>query len=193
MGRIGKDVQYRTTKSGLHYYGLNHRLNSLCLGLKGSFQIRNAALALIAIERLEKKGFNTISSQNIREGLENLSWPGRMQIVGEEPEIILDGAHNPAAIKVLTQAIQSGFKYKRLILVIGVMEDKEIGSLLSGIVPAADYVFYTRPVYYRAANPEILASEASHLEKSGEVVQVLTEAIDKARAMADPQDLILIS
>ncbi len=192
MWRIGKDAQYRTTRSGLHYYGLNRRLNGLRLGLKGSFQARNAALALMAIERLEEKGFS-ISSRNIIEGLENISWPGRMQIVGDSPTIILDGAHNPAAIRALTQAIKSGFTYRRLILVLGVMEDKEIGGLLRGIVPSTDYVFYTRPLYSRAANPEILVSEASSLGKSGEVVQVLTEAIDKARAMADPGDLILIT
>ncbi len=57
----------------------------------------------------------------------------------------------------------------------------------------ADYVFYTRPVYYRAANPKILAAEAEPLGKPGRVVQALTQALDMAREMADPQDLIVVA
>lgn len=190
--RLGKDVRYRTSASGLHYYGRKHRLNGIHLGLNGDFQSRNAALALAAIERLEEKGFR-ISSRDMSKGLENTLWPGRMQIVAENPTIILDGAHNPAATRILAGAIRAGFKYRRLILVIGVMADKEIGPLLRGIVPISDYVIYTRPIYSRAANPEILAAEAAPLEKPGEVVQVLSEALDMARTMAMPQDLIVVS
>jgi dihydrofolate synthase/folylpolyglutamate synthase len=116
-----------------------------------------------------------------------------MHVVGENPTIILDGAHNPAAVRALAGAIKSGFRYRRLILVIGVMEDKDIGRLLRGIVPMSDYVIYTRPVYFRAANPEILATEAAGFKKPGEVVQLLSEALDKAREMADPRDLIVVS
>ncbi len=190
--RVGKDVRYRTTESGLHYYGNKLRMNGLNLGLKGNFQARNAALALGAIERLNEKGLN-ISSQNIRKGLERITWPGRMQVVAENPTIVLDGAHNPAAIRALAGAIKTGFTYRRLILVIGVMQDKDIRRLLRGIVPIADHVIYSRPVYARAADPEILAKEAAFLEKPGEVVQLLAEALDQAREMADPQDLILVS
>ena len=116
-----------------------------------------------------------------------------MQIVAEKPLIILDGAHNPAAIRTLVKALSSAFQYRRLILVLGVMEDKEIGPLVRGIVPISDHVIYTRPVYYRAANPETLAAEGSHLGKSGEVVHVLTRALDKARALADPRDMIVVT
>ncbi|MCP4683402.1 MAG: bifunctional folylpolyglutamate synthase/dihydrofolate synthase, partial [Desulfobacterales bacterium] len=150
-----------------------------------------AALALATIERLEAKGFE-ITSQDIRQGLKKTSWPGRMQIVAEKPTIILDGAHNPAAARALAGSIKAGFKYRRLILVIGVMEDKEIGPLLRALVPLSDYVIYTRPEYYRAANPEILMAESTHLGKPGEVVPFLTVALDKSKKMAAPEDMILI-
>jgi len=192
LWRVGKDVQYRTTGSGFHYHGLKRRFNRLQLGLKGKFQARNAALALAVVERLEEKGFK-ISDPDIRRGLSNVIWPGRMQIVAKGPTIILDGAHNPAAIRALAESIRADFKYRRLILVLGIMEDKEIGRLLRGIVPYSDYVIYTRPVYYRAANPEILMAEAAHLEKPGEVIPLLTGALDRARDMADPRDLIVVS
>ncbi len=191
MWRLGKDIRYRTTGSALHYSGLNRQFNGLRLGLKGKFQSRNGALALAAIERLEQKGYK-VSSQNIREGLEKSIWPGRMQVVAKNPTIILDGAHNPSAMKALADSIKTGLKFRQMILVIGVMEDKEIGQILRRIVPLSDYIIYTRPVYYRAASPETIMAEGARLGKPGEIVPLLTEAIEKAREIADPRDLIVI-
>jgi dihydrofolate synthase/folylpolyglutamate synthase len=192
MWRLGKDIRCRTTGSGLHYRGINRHLKGLNLGLKGKFQSRNGALALAVIELLEEKGFK-VSSQDIREGLKKSIWPGRMQVVAKNPTIILDGAHNPKAMKALADSIKTDFRFRRMILVIGVMEDKEIGQILRRIVPLSDYMIYTRPIYYRAARPEILMAEGARLGKTGEIVSVLTEAIEKAKDMADPQDLIVIT
>ncbi len=189
--RLGKDVRCRTSKPGFHYYGLKRRMKGLKMGPKGRFQVRNAALALAAVERLEAKGFD-ITSQDIREGLKKTTWPGRMQIVAEKPTIILDGAHNPAAARALAGSIKTDFKYRRLILVLGVMEDKEIGPLLKAIVPLSDYVIYTRPEYYRAAKPEVLMAESAHLGKPGEIAPFLNQALDKSKEMADPEDMILV-
>ena len=191
LWRVGKEVRYRTLGDRFHYYGLKHRFNNLHLGLRGKFQFRNAALALTVVELLEEKGFR-ISSEDMREGLSNTAWPGRMQIVTRNPTIMLDGAHNPAATRALAKSIKAGFKYKRLILVIGVMEDKDIGQLLRGIMPISDYVIYTRPVYSRAANPDVLMDEATSLQKPGEVIHILTRAVDRARQIANPKDLIVI-
>ncbi|MCP4666082.1 MAG: bifunctional folylpolyglutamate synthase/dihydrofolate synthase, partial [Deltaproteobacteria bacterium] len=144
LWRLGRDIRYRTTESGFHYYGTRRRLNNLSLGLTGMMQSRNAALALGLVERLEEKGF-AISSAHIKEGLKSVMWSGRMHLFSEGPAVLLDGAHNPAAMRALARSIQEGFRYRRLILVIGVMEDKEIGRVLDGIVPISDYVIYTRP------------------------------------------------
>jgi dihydrofolate synthase/folylpolyglutamate synthase len=191
MWRLGKDIRYRTTGSGLHYRGLNRQFNDLRLGLKGKFQSRNGALALAVIERLEEKGIK-VSPQSIREGLKKTTWPGRMEAVAEKPTIILDGAHNPAAMGALADSIKTDLKFRQMILVIGVMEDKMIGQILRRIVPLADHIIYTRPVYYRAATPDTIRAEGVRLGKPGEIVPLLTEAIEKARKIADPRDLIVI-
>jgi dihydrofolate synthase/folylpolyglutamate synthase len=161
------------------------------LGLGGRFQNRNAALSIAVAERLAEKGFR-IPSRAIHDGLKKAFWPGRMHVVAKRPIIILDGAHNPAAAAALRESIREEFSYRRLILVVGVMEDKEIGQLLRAIVPLADYVIYTRPVYHRAASPEVLAAKGATLGKPGETVPLLTRAIDRAKEMADPQDVILV-
>lgn len=188
---LGKDVRYRYPPSGLSYQGMDRRLRGLRLGLFGAYQGRNAALALAAIERLEKKGV-ALSEDNIRMGLRNAVWPGRMHVVSENPKLLLDGAHNPAAIRTLITSVRKGFSYRRLLLVIGVMKDKEIGPMLAAIVPHADFVFYTRPVYSRAADPETLMVAAEPFGKPGRVVVKLSAAIDLAKKEAGPQDLIVV-
>lgn len=191
LWRVGKDIRYRTTASGFHYRGLGLRIRRLRLGLRGMMQAHNAALALGIIERLSEKGIR-VSEENIRNGLQNTLWTGRLQVMGTNPTILLDGAHNPGALRVLARSIKGGFQYRRLILVIGVMADKAIGEMMQIIVPLADYVIFTRPLYYRAAAPEVLMAEASPLGKPGETVPLLTDALTRSREMAGPRDLIVV-
>ncbi|KPK27943.1 MAG: hypothetical protein AMK69_09580 [Nitrospira bacterium SG8_3] len=190
--RVGKDVRYRSQGPRFSYYGLGRDFKGVEVGLKGRFQTRNAALSLAAIELLERKGY-AFSSHDIVEGLKETKWPGRMHVVSQKPLIILDGAHNPKAIRELAHSIGSEFSYRRLILVIGVMDDKDIGKILKGILPMADYVFYTRPEYYRAASPERLMKEGLTLGNQGSRVPKLCDALDMARDMADPTDMILVT
>ncbi len=191
LWRVGRDMRYRTTASGFHYTGVGLRMKGLRLGLTGMLQARNAALALGIIERLGQKGVS-VSEEDIRKGLQNTAWPGRMQIVGTNPTILLDGAHNPAALRVLARSIRAGFEYRRLVLVIGVMADKAIGEMMRAIVPFADYLICTRPVYSRAAEPEVLMAKAAPFGKPSEIVPLLTDALDRATRMADPRDLVVV-
>ncbi|MBW2095178.1 MAG: bifunctional folylpolyglutamate synthase/dihydrofolate synthase [Deltaproteobacteria bacterium] len=189
--RIGEQVRYRLTPSGLHYYGLARRMKGIRLGLKGHFQARNAALALAAGELLERKGF-PVSREQVRMGLRNVDWPGRMQVISTNPEILLDGAHNPGAARALASALQEEYRGRRVIMVIGVMDDKDIREILKWIVPLGDHIIYTRPQYYRAAAPERLMAEAASFEVPGEIVPALFPALDRARALAHPSDVIVV-
>ncbi len=191
LWRVGKEFRYRLTGSGLNYYGKDLTLKGLQLGLKGRFQARNGATALGVIELLKKKGFN-VPTRAIADGLNGCRWPGRVQVMGRDPIVIVDGAHNPGAMRSLVDAIRSGFEYERLLLVIGVMADKEIRDILREVVPVSAHVIYTRPVYYRAAAPEVLEALGSDLGTPGEIVPLLPQAIERARALARPRDLVLI-
>jgi len=191
--RVGRDVRYRANGVRLNYYGFTRRLKDLELGLHGVHQHRNAALALAVVELLAEKEGYEISSDHIRTGLMNPKWPGRLHIVSREPLLILDGAHNPGAIRSLARSIHKGFRYKRLILVLGVMGDKDIGGIAREIVPMADHVIYSRPEYHRAATPETLARVAAPMGKPGEIIPQLAEAIQRAREIAAPEDMILVT
>ena len=189
--RVGKDFRYRTHATNFNYYGLKRSFKNIELSLRGKFQCRNATLALAVMELLEKKGVR-FSTQDLLDGLKSTHWPGRMQVIAENPLIILDGGHNPAAIKKLSESVRDCFTYKRLILVLGVMEDKDIKGITEGIVPMADYVIYTRPDYYRSAKPEKIMSAAAVFQKEGEIQPSIPSALDKAGKIADPEDMILI-
>jgi len=191
--RVGQHARYRRLPSGLFgYYGLHKRFRDLTLGLKGGFQYKNAAVALLAVEILKRKGIR-ISDEALQRGLANPLWPGRVEEVASHPTIILDGAHNPSAMRSLAQAIGNDFDFEKLILVVGIMEDKDISHILAEIVPLAHKVIYTRPAYYRAANPQHIMDVAKEFKKDGEVHVPLSTAIERARELADTKDLIVIT
>lgn len=192
LWRLGREFHYRTTPSGLFFKGRRWRLKGLVLGLQGRYQAGNAALALGAAEYLSEAGL-PISEEAVRLGLLKAQWPGRLQRVGSRPTILLDGAHNPAALRALRGAIQKGFSYRRLLLVLGVMKDKDIAGCLGEIAPLADHILYTRPVYARAADPAVLKDAAAPFGKPGEVIGTLGEALERAKGLADPEDLILVT
>lgn len=190
--RVGKEIRYRRSGTLLDYYGLGRTVKGLRLGLMGKHQARNAALALAAVELLEKRGF-TVTSCHVREGLNKTRWPGRMQVVSKQPLMILDGAHNPDAMRVLVDSMRDAFQWEHLILVLGVMGDKDIPKIAKRIVPIADYVICTRPEYYRAADPNVLLKEAASFRKKGEIIPTIPEALKKAKEKAGTGDVILVT
>ncbi len=188
---MGREFRVKRHGDYINYYGLGLTLKDIELGLKGGFQSRNAGLALCALELLKDHGLN-INEEAIYRGLKKATWPGRYHFISERPKILLDGAHNPDAMRKLAMAVK-GLSFQRLILVIGIMGDKEIDRILRTIVPMSDSVIFTRPKYYRAAPPEKLSEIGSNLAKESYVIDELADAIKKAKEMAMEQDLILIT
>jgi len=192
LHRLGKDLRIRVGDGGFTYYGLDRDLKQVEVGLLGRHQYRNGALALAVVEILRRKGFRVTEAQ-MREGLKTPSWAGRMHVFSRNPTVMLDGAHNPAAIRNLVRSLTGNTAHGRLILVLGVMADKDVRKIVREIVPAADYVICTRPEYYRAAPPEVLMKAASPLWKGGDVVPTLAGALKRAKEVAGPEDLILVT
>ena len=126
-------------------------------------------------------------------GLRDTSWPGRMHIISDNPLIILDGAHNPRAIRGLAGSVSNEFSPKNIILVLGIMEDKDISRIIGGIIDVTDYVICAKPVYYRSADPGILMRYVSSRGKKGEAVQSISGAIRRAKSLAGPRDMILVT
>jgi folylpolyglutamate synthase/dihydrofolate synthase len=101
----------------------------------------------------------------IRKGLEDVRWPGRLEIIKEDPPMLIDGAHNPAAAVALSEALKKNFpgKNKRIILVLGIMGDKDVRGIMEPLLPLASEIILTAPAYNRSASPEKLAGIAASL------------------------------
>jgi dihydrofolate synthase / folylpolyglutamate synthase len=191
--RIGKKFRYVSMEDrSFNYEGLHRKLWDIHLNLMGFHQIINATTALGATEVLEELGF-PVSIGAMVEGLREVEWPGRLERVSSSPQVILDGAHNPAGALALKESLEKEFEYRHLILLIGVMKDKDIKSMLHLLAPLADHLILTRPHHDRAAPPALLKEALGQNGKKAEVIEDLKEAIDRGFSIAGEEDLLCIT
>jgi dihydrofolate synthase/folylpolyglutamate synthase len=191
--RVGKEFRYVRAEDGdFHYEGLNRKLWSLHLRLKGFHQVINAATALGAIEVLEELGYR-VSTDAMLDGLREVEWPGRLETVSSSPRVILDGAHNPAGALVLKGSLEKEFQYRHLTLLIGIMKDKDIPSMLRLLSPLANHIILTKPHTDRATPPFLLKKVLGRNGKKAEIVEDLKEAIERGLFLTQPEDLLCIT
>ena len=187
---VGEDIVYKKENSGFRVKGIFKEYPNLRLGLLGEHQLVNAAVAAAVVEALRNKGIN-IGTDAIREGLAKTLWPGRCEVVAENPLVVLDGAQNKASAHALKEAVRENFKYKRLILILGVSQDKDIKGISQELRGLAGEVILTKANNPRAMEPAILAGYFKN--KRSRITEKVKEALIKAKAIANKDDLILIT
>jgi dihydrofolate synthase / folylpolyglutamate synthase len=167
---------------------------SVKTSMLGQHQGENIALAIAAVEQLQMGGMY-LTDSDILEGIEAATHPGRMEIISEEPLILLDGAHNPAGMLMLVKTLQEDFSSYRLILVLGVLKDKDLRTMVSTIVPVSDVVIVTKSTNPRAADPQMLKEMIHGLDpdKTIFVEDLIPRAIDHAKRTAKQKDLICVT
>ena len=161
---------------------------NLRIQLLGRHQLVNAATALSVIELLG--GF---SEMDVRNGFSKTKWPGRLEIINRNPLIVVDGAHNPDCMKKLKSAVTEYFNYDKLILVLGILSDKNIKKMVKIISPLSDIVVITKPDTERAADPKIIKNEAEKYIRTVVVKDNVKNALDYAKSIAKKNDMILIT
>jgi len=191
--RVGKEFRYVRAEDGdFDYEGLNRKLWGIHLNLKGFHQVINATTALGAMEVLEDLGYR-VSTHAMIDGLKEVDWPGRLEIVSSSPRVILDGAHNPAGALVLKESLEKEFQYQNLILLIGIMKDKDIPSMLHLLAPLAHHIIFTKPHTDRAADPSLLKKALGQNGKKAEIAEDLREAIERGLSLTQEEDLLCIT
>ena len=185
---IGVDMGFQM----MNYFGRSLSLLDAEIGLVGPHQVTNATTALGALELLTEKGYQ-INETAVREGLRETRWPGRLEVMGKSPLVILDGAHNPAAMRTLKGAIERDFNFNRMILVLGIMADKDIRRIINEIVPLADNVILTSPHMERSASPALLKEYCDQWHKDADCVEDVNDAVASALTQARKEDLVLIT
>ena len=107
---------------------------NMAISLAGSYQIKNAALALEGVEALRKLGFQ-ITDHQVRDGLLRTAWRGRFTTLRHDPVVIIDGAHNPGAARELKQSLELYFPGKKLYFVMGMFKDKDYDQVIGMTAP----------------------------------------------------------
>lgn len=197
---VGKDITFKATGSGFDVNGIFGRYPDLKIGLLGRHQLINAAVAAGAVEALKFHGV-TVGTEAIKNGLARTVWPGRCEIAGRDPWVVLDGAQNAASALALKQTIKENFsrrdkfrqgrKYRRLILVFGISKDKDIKGTSLQLIDFTDTVILTKSGNPRARQPEALIKYFSG--KPVYITQSVKEARELAKRLASQDDLILVT
>jgi len=162
--------------------------------LLGEYQGENIALAIATVEQLQMNGVY-IPNSCVADGISATANPGRMEILSVNPLVLLEGAHNPVGMRMLEKALREDFAYDTLVLVLGILSDKDIQGMLSIIVPYAGSVIVTKSRNPRAYEPRALWDMIKKIGYDNNVYieDMIPKAVDHAQSLADANDLICIT
>lgn len=194
---VGRDVRWRELSHGvggqyLDIYGRRREYSNVFLPLMGRHQQVNAAAAVAAVEVLEDRGL-VEPGYPVERGIAGTRWPARLEIVKRGPTVIIDAAHNYDGAVSLRGAIDEYFPDKRVVLVLGMLGDKERSKVVAELAPAAASVVVTRPNSPRAGDWQLLAEEARKYVSRVETIESISEAVRTGTAMAGPEDLVVVT
>lgn len=195
---VGRDVKWEHGAHDIHGQTFDVRTphvsySDLFLPLLGVHQAINAATAIACVEMIQASGYD-ISTASAYAGLKEARLPGRTQLVGREPFILLDGAHSPASARTLRDTIHEVFRYEKLILIVGFMRDKDLRGIGETLCPMADTVIAT----VMRDNPRAVGADeiVRTWSDSGGDLRVspsVGDAITEAKSVASSADLICIT
>jgi dihydrofolate synthase/folylpolyglutamate synthase len=174
----------------LDYRGIHAALGRLTPGIPGRYQAENAALSLAASEALITRGMH-LPETALRVGISTAKWPGRMETVPGNPPLLLDGAHNRAGALALAEALAE-YRYRKLHLVLGTMADKDVGEIVSALVPLAATCYCVTPAIDRAMDDVKLSTIISGIGIPARPCGTVANGIQSAQRDAEAGDLILV-
>jgi len=160
--------------------------------LLGRHQLENGTSALAALDILRQRGFR-IPVEAVHQGLHNVHWPGRLEILSREPLVVVDCAHNPYSAQVLRKALEEWFPDRRWVLIFGASADKDIAGMLRALLPISEYTIVTRSDHPRAESPIELADVVASVGGGAEVSVNVRKSIRRGLAVMDPGDGLLVT
>lgn len=194
--RLGEDFLVRGEgPSDFGYQGLSWTYEGLSTPLLGAHQLENAACAMAMLELAAQQGVK-VTERAVRAGLGGVCWEGRLELVEERPSLVIDGAHNPAAAEVVATYLRTHRRRhseSRVVLVIGMMRDKDRSGFFRVILPCADELVLTQAALPRAATIEELRGSLGDRAPSAHEAPLVADALAIARRLAAPDDLICVT
>jgi len=167
----------------LHITARGSEFSGLKCPLAGEHQIENAITAVLALQSLG------VSPQ----GIENAVWPGRLERISPNPDIILDGAHNPAGARALARYLERFYANRKIWMIYGAMRDKAVDEIAGILFPLASELILTAPYNVRALRPEAVQEIAGEIAGRGHISPDVSAALHHVRAGASEDDVIIIT
>jgi len=191
--RLGREIEVRAIDKD--WAGVQATITTpggtyrdLRIPLLGVYQADNAALAVASIDALRSRGWD-ISNGALRDGLARTRWPGRLEVIDRDPIVLVDGAHNPAALERSLEAVQRLAKGRPLVIVFGAMKDKDLSSMLALLQRVNAPVIFSRIDWHRAAPPGDLAAL---FHGDSETAESVAEALSRARHRAGRAGMVFV-
>lgn len=163
------------------------------ISMVGRHQAENLKTALATLEILRKSGAVKLDREALYEGLKRARQPGRFEVISGDPLVIIDGAHNEAGAQALQETMAQHFAGKKILLVAGILADKEIDSIVKFLTKITDHIIVTEPDNPRKLAAEKLAEHVAEFGAAAEVVSDVEAAVHRAKELADGYDVILFA
>ena len=163
-------------------------LGTVTTRLTGTYQVENCCLAVTVLKEILG-----IADRIIIDGIKNTVWPGRFEVIGEQPLFIIDGAHNEDAALQLSASVEKYFTNRRVIYIIGVLKDKEYEKMVEILAPTMAAAVVVTPDTPRGLPKEILAPLIQAQGVPVQLADTSAEALQKAREQAGETGVILVS
>ena len=191
--QAGAQFRIRQYKDGsFSYSGIERSFKGLRTSMRGRHQARNAAMAVAGAEVLQSLGF-AISDEAIRKGLENVRWRGRQEYLEMPQRVLLDGAHNAEAMMTLCRSLKNEYTYRRLLVLMGIMREKNHRRMIASIAPLADEIVFCRPKMDRSQVPEVLKKEANRHGVHTEIIEDVASGFRSLLERAGENDLVCVT
>lgn len=169
------------------------RYDDIIIQMAGDYQIENLITAVSAIENLRRRQLVSLDKEKLYTGLREAVQPGRFEIMGRKPYIILDGAHNPGGAKALADTVSEYFEKDRVLVVCGILADKDRDGILTQFLRISENYITTEPVSQRKASCEELAEELKSRGVQACSIRDAKAAYQKAMEEQDKYDCILFA
>jgi dihydrofolate synthase/folylpolyglutamate synthase len=158
--------------------------------LLGRHQLENAATAVVTLNVLREQGYS-IPVRTVHQGMRDVRWPGRLEILSQDPLVVVDCAHNPYSARMLRQALEEWFPGQSWVMVFGASADKDVAGMLQALVPISAYSIVTRAEHPRAMAPIELADVVAGAGGGAEVSVNVRKSLERALTMMDPDNGLL--
>ncbi|WP_411830156.1 bifunctional folylpolyglutamate synthase/dihydrofolate synthase [Paenibacillus alba] len=201
---LGHQFNYANVSSKLDHQSFDfsgpfRRIEGVPISLNGEHQLTNAAVAVMTLEVLRQYYACIVDDEDLFKGLQGTRWPGRLEMISNEPRILLDGAHNPEGAASLAAALQSVYSYRKLHLMMGMLSTKNHTGYLRHILPLVDTLILTEPDFHKKGDASKLAELARDLlREMDRTVEIVVEhdwkqALEVLTSRTEQDDLAVVS